>query len=170
MVRGVKTLLYIRGEPGSGKHTVGRLVAAALGWPMLWVHDFDAVYRSVGDHRIPEMTDDLMNAAAKRMMIRGDNFILVRPSRNWISVDEVKREADYRGYRFIVVRLTAPYAILLDRVLSRSNNSATRINSKESLDEYLTARPATDFPGERVIDTADTSAEMVAGRIVELVS
>lgn len=164
----MKTLLYVRGEPGTGKHTVGQMVANYLGWPMLWVHLFDPVYRLVGDHRVPALTDELMTATATHLMSSGRDFLVVRPSRWWGSVSDVRTEAEGRGYRFVLVRLAAEYPTMLSRVLSRSDRSEFRISTKEALDEYLAARPAVELD-ETVIDTTRTGPELVARRVVSLV-
>lgn len=169
----MKTLLYIRGKPGTGKHTVSKIIANYLKWPVLWVHDFDAVYRAIGEHRDPYLTDDLMNAVAKRVMTSGRDFMIVRPSRDWVSVSEVEREAVYREYRMVVVRLTADYGTLQERIAARvvgGDSSPFRVSTKAALDEYLSARPDTDYPGECVIPTDGIGPEIVARRIVELVS
>ncbi len=163
------TCLYIRGVPGSGKHTVGCLLERDLGWPMLWVHLFDPVYATVGEHKAPDLTDRLMAAAADYLIhYKGRDLIVVRPSRQIAGMQRIRDDASAHGYKFIPVRLTAAYPILATRVTRRWTESPFRLTTREALDEYLADRPEEAFPGEFVVETDRMSPEQVAGRIKEL--
>jgi len=164
------TCLYIRGCPGSGKHTTSRILERDLGWPRLWVHHFDAVYRAIGEYKVPELTDALIGAAARHLMRHGRDFLIVRPTRDagtLLGIDTLTRRFQYA---LVPVRLTASYNTLVTRVRRRAcgNESPFRLTTKEALDEYLESRPEQPFEGEHVIDTDELSPEEVAGRIKEL--
>ncbi len=163
--------LYLRGVPGSGKYTVSRILERDLGWPRLWVHHFDAVYRAIGDYKVPWMTDRLMAVVAIELMNRGKDFICVRPARQAVALSYIVQETNRFGHDFIPVRLTASYETLVTRVERRrcGNESPFRLTSKEALDEYLDARPEQPFDGETVIDTDSLTPEQVADRIKVLV-
>lgn len=160
--------LYLRGCPGTGKHTVARILERDLGWPVLWVHQFDAVYTAIGEHRVPDLTDELMGRTADHLMKAGRDFLFVRPSRSSGSVAYTSGIARANGYKFLPVRLTAAYPVLAQRVTRRWHESPFRITTREALDEYLAARPEEEFAGEYVIDTATLTPEQVAGRVKEL--
>lgn len=164
------TCLYLRGCPGSGKHTVARILERDLGWPRLWVHHFDPVYRAIGEYKVPDLTDHLMYVVARHLIRRGRDFLAVRPSRDSGSVASMDGHARLYGYAFVPVRLTASYDTLVTRVRRREkgNESPFRLTTKEALDEYLTARPEQPYPGEFVIDTDRLTPEQVAGKIKEL--
>lgn len=162
------TCLYLRGAPGTGKRTVADLLERDLGWPVLWVHAFDPIYKAIGEYKVPELTDTFMTATASHMMKQGRDIILVRPSRDFESVQRINKAAYWLGCTFVPVRLTASYATLCTRITRRWHDSPFRLTTKEALDEYLNARPESEFPGEHVIDTDKLSPEQVAGRIKEL--
>ncbi len=158
--------LYLRGSPGTGKRTTADILERDLGWPVLWVHQFDAVYTAIGEYKVPRLTDGLIREVCRHLIAKGKSFIVVRPAREANSVR-------YNGsinddFHFVAVRLTAPYPVLAQRVTRRWHESPFRITTREALDEYLSARPEEEFPGEYVIDTAALTPEQVAGRIKEL--
>ncbi len=160
--------LYLRGSPGSGKNVCARILERDLGWPRLWVHHFDAVYRIIGEYKVPDLTDKLIRDVACHLMQRGRDFMVVRPSRQTWGMRGVDEEAKAFDYTFVPVMLTASYNVLLTRVTRRWSESPFRLTTKEALDEYLAARREEAWPGEHVIDTDKLTPEQVAGRIKEL--
>ncbi len=160
--------LYLRGVPGSGKHTVAELLSRDLGWPLVWVHSLDGVYKAVGEHRVPELTDKLMYAVAQYLAGSHRDMIVVRPSRGTHGMRTIHSLAHRSAYKFVPVQLTAAYATLATRVTRRHYESPFRITTRESLDEYLAARQPEAFPGETIIETDDLEPEQVAARIREL--
>lgn len=166
------TVCYLRGAPGTGKNTVARIIERDLGWPRLWVHQLDSVYRVIGNYKVPRLTDTIMRAVANHLCEDGKDFLFVRPSRDSESVYSIRDMVMrfHPGYQFVAVKLTASYQTLVTRVTRRWAESPFRLTTKESLDEYLNARPESDFPGEHVIDTTALTPEQVAGRIKELLA
>lgn len=162
------TCLYLRGAPGTGKNTVARILERDLGWPRLWVHHFDAVYRVIGEHKVPDLTDKLIRCTAAHLMQRKRDFFIVRPSRGTWGMDCVRYEAETHGYKLVNVKLTASYNVLVQRVTRRWHESPFRLTTKEALDEYLGARPEQPYDGEHCIDTDKLTPEQIAGRIKEL--
>ena len=165
------TCLYIRGTPGTGKRTVADILERDLGWPVLWVHHFDAVYKAIGEYRNSKLTTDMMMPAVLHVLNQKRDLIIVRPTRDpWI-IKVIEAECKIlksRQFTFVPVRLTANYATLCTRITRRWHESPFRLTTKEALDEYLAARPESEFPGEHVIDTDKMTPEQVAGRIKEL--
>ncbi len=163
------TVLYLRGVPGTGKHTVARILERDLGWPRLWVHHFDAIYRIIGEHRVPDLTDKLFRDVADYLMQKQRDFIIVRPSRQTRSMESIAEECRKFGYSFLPVRLTASYDTLLTRVTRRWHESDFRVNSKAGLDEYLGDRKEEEFPGEHVVNTDKLTPEDAAAQIRKLI-
>jgi shikimate kinase len=162
-------VLYLRGCPGTGKNTIARILERELGWPRLWVHHWDSLYRVIGDYKVPDLTDRLMRVAANYLMEQKRSLLVVRPSRQIRGMDCVREEGNKFGYTFIPVRLTATYETMLARVESRQNESPFRVNTREGLDEYLNSRKEEEFIGESVIETDKMTAEEVAAKIRELI-
>jgi broad-specificity NMP kinase len=160
--------LYLRGAPGTGKDTVSSLLVRDLGWPRVWVHDFDAIYTAIGQHKVPDLTDKLIRDVASYLIDQKRNLIVVRPSRQTWGMEAIRSRAAFSGYELVVVKLVASYATLVTRVTRRWTESPFRLTTKESLDEYLGARKEEVFPGEIEIDTTSLTPEVVAGRIKEL--
>jgi RNase adaptor protein for sRNA GlmZ degradation len=157
--------LYIRGLPGAGKREVSNLLVRDLGWPRVWVHDFNATYKAIGEYKVPDLTDKLMREVCHHLMGRRADFLAVRPSRQTWGMWSLSKTAAMRGYTFVAVKLTADRSTLVQRVTRRWNDVEFRITTEEALDEYLNARREEDFAGEHVIDTTDLTPEQVAGRV-----
>ena len=162
------TVLYLRGTPGTGKRVTADILERDLGWPVVWVHFFDKVYAAIGSHQVPDLTDKLIRATAGHLMAWGRDFIVVRPSRQAWGMECVKADASARGYKFLPVRLTAAYPVLVQRVTRRWHESPFRVTTREALDEYLAARAEEPFPGEFEVKTDHLTPEQCAGRIKEL--
>lgn len=160
-------VVYLRGEPGAGKRTVAGRLAADLGCPTVWLHDFESVYKAVGFDPDPRLMDAVLQPVAEYLMGKGRDFLFVRPARGVGSVRRVAEAAGRYGHRFIPVRLAATYETLLRRVRSRPP-SPFRIADQPALDKYLAARPLEPYPGEYVIQTDGLTPEEVAGRVKEL--
>ena len=137
-----KQLLYLFGEPGTGKITVARILQERLGWRLFWLHDLDPVCTIVGRYPLPRLMDRISVAVLEELMDAGESIIYVRPSRDRESVAGVLDLAKAAGYGCYPIRLTAPYWTLVERVSSRGS-SKFRIGGEEELDRYLDARPST---------------------------
>lgn len=164
----MRTLLFIRGEPGSGKITTARILERELGWPLVWFHDFDFL-RSMLKSDADAIIGDAVYATLHGMMGRGHNIIYVRPSRTPETVDRVRKLAAYHNYRFLLVGLTASYAELCNRVESRERREY-RIGDRNGLDEYLSRPECYEFEGQVAIDTTGISPMAVAERIKAIVA
>lgn len=161
----MSTLLYIRGEPGSGKITVGRLLEKSLGWPLLWFHDFDFLRNVIDSKEVEDTIGNLVCESLTKLMAAGD-VIYVRPSRTWQTVERVKALAEQHGHRFVLVGLTAKYFELCERVQQRSERH--RITTRDGLDEYLCRPECYEFPGQHEIDTTLLRPADVAEAIKKL--
>ncbi len=159
-----KTLLYLRGEPGSGKITTARILAKDLGWKLFWIHDLDAICQIIGSSKIPRLMDTVTEAVIRELFRKQENFIYVRPSRDRETVAGITFEARSFGYNVVIVNLNAAYDKLVERVTNRSSNGH-RITTKEGLDEYLESRPQVAIHNETAIDTTWMKPEEVAAKI-----
>lgn len=162
----MSTLLYIRGEPGAGKITVGRLLEQSLGWPLLWFHDFDFLRNVIDTREVEDTIGNVVCESLSKLMSTGKSVIYIRPSRTWATVERVKALAEKHGHRFVLVGLTAKYFELCERVQRRDDEH--RITTREGLDEYLSRPECYEFPGQHIIDTTMLKPADVAEAIKNL--
>lgn len=164
-----KHFIYLRGQPATGKITIARILEKELGWKVFWFHELkNAVYDIVKEHRIPRLMDDLTRPILQFLLERGDNLIYVRPSPDKETIESVNSLLqEYPDYDIKVVRLTATYETLLERVKNRKDEY--RISTKEDLDEYVNSRPETPFPGEYSIATDEYTPEEIAKEIIKII-
>lgn len=160
--------LYLRGSPGTGKRTVADILERDWGWPVIWVHAFDAIYKAIGEYKVPDLTDKLIRDVASHLMSRKRDFIIVRPSRTAWGIENIKQAAKWYHCKLIVVTLTADTETLYTRVTRRWHESPFRLTTREALDEYLGERKGEAFDGEHTIDTTNLTPEEVAARVKEL--
>lgn len=192
-----KRLLYLMGEPGTGKITVGRILQKRLGWRLFWLHDLDAVCKIVGRYPLPRLMDAVSLAVLQELMLKGDNIIYVRPSREARTIFKVLDTAHLYGYRETAVRLTATYDELVRRVEARGKlgrhksdnlncplnarppipagcscpSDELRVTTRQGLDDYLQGRkPAEDCERWTNLDTTGLPPERVADKIEEMLS
>lgn len=165
-----RRLLYLFGEPGTGKITVARVLKQRLGWRLFWLHDLDPVCAIVGRYPLPRLMDRISEAVLEELMVGGEDLIYVRPSRDAKTRRGVAALAVRNDYRCIQVQLKAPYETLVERVTMRGRNATDRfrIGSKEELDRYLNARP-TPCSNVFSIDTAGKTPEQVASEVQVLI-
>lgn len=160
-----KQLLYLFGEPGTGKITLARILQQRLGWRLFWLHDLDPVCSIVGRYPIPRLMDRVSAAVLEEMMEQQDSIIYVRPSRDRETVLKVMALAEQNGYTVHPIRLIARRDTLVSRVSNREK-SQHRVSSEYELSRYLDARPATSREvNAAVISTDNLVAEQVADTI-----
>lgn len=164
-------LLYIRGTPGSGKHTVAKLLEQRLGWTLFWQHDLDAICKIVGSHpgdcSLARVMDEVTAPILRHLLSEDRNVIYVRPSRDEQTVWNVRRMLAYE-HNFTLVRLEASYETLVRRVEQRAATDY-RISTTSQLRQYMTDRPMGLIPGEHVIDTDDLTPEQVADEVLRII-
>lgn len=160
-----KNLLYLFGEPGTGKITVARILQQRLGWRLFWLHDLDSVCSIVGRYPLPRLMDRVSAAVLEEMMDQQDSIIYVRPSRDRETVLKVLALAEANGYAVHPIRLIARRDTLVSRVSNREK-SEHRVSSEYELNRYLDARPVTSCEvNAAVLSTDDLTAEQVADTI-----
>lgn len=165
----MSTVLFLRGEPGAGKKTVADTLAADLGWPLVWLHSYDEIFRTLGYVPGPELMDTILQPVAERLMADGRDFLFVRPARSAASVRGVHLAAVARGCRFVVVRLTADRDTLARRVTERPA-SPFRVSTERDLDYQLLSRATEPYPGEHEICTTNETPEYVAWQVKRLLT
>lgn len=164
-----KRLIYLFGDPGTGKITTARILQRRLGWKLFWLHDLDTVCQIVGRYPLPRLMDKISLAVLDELM-DGRDLIYVRPSRDPETRQGVRELAESKGYRIYPVRLWAGYETLVRRVEGRSNGDSFRASSRADLNRYLMSRPSTRLnePGECVINTENMIPEQVADVILQV--
>jgi rfaE bifunctional protein nucleotidyltransferase chain/domain len=170
--------LFLRGCPGSGKITVGRLLQRDLGWSLFWFHDLDRICVALGQHirDVPELTNKIVGDVIEHMLANSKNIIFVRPASDWQSVESVRQQVvQHTKYRFHCVTLTAEYETLAKRVETRdmrARKAGFHIRNREGLDEYLAIRKKSAGPPAiyEEIATDNVSPEQTAATIKSLMA
>jgi hypothetical protein len=159
------TLLYLRGEPGSGKLTIATHLKLLLDWEHVWFHDLYSLPNTdpveIARRVLPGLADHLR---------WGKSLIFSRPSRLATTVECVEVMARHCGYDVFVARLTASRETLLQRVEGRKKLD-WRVSDEAGLDRYLHDGGAEAYLGERVyvndgIEPFDL-AERIADDVME---
>jgi shikimate kinase len=162
--------LILVGLPGSGKSTVGPMLAEALGRPLL---DFDAeitrregmtvpeIFGQQGEGHFRQLEHDLTGelAAAGGMVLapgggwvaRPDNLALLRPPG-----------------RLIYLRITTSVAVQRMGASTTSRPLLNRPNPRAELDRLLSARILAYESADLVVNVDRLDAQQVTQRIVEL--
>jgi cytidylate kinase len=164
----MKTFLYLRGNPATGKITVAKIIQKKLQWKLFWFHDLkNAVFSIVEDHKIPRLMDDITLPVISHLLDKKENIIYVRPSPDSKTVEQVRDQVMKRAdYSFVVVRLEATYHSLIDRVNGRDDKF--RISSQKDLDTYLSEREMVPVEGEIVLDTTNLTSDQVAEKLFKI--
>ena len=164
--------LILVGLPGSGKSTVGPLLADALGLPLL---DFDAeitrregmpipeIFGQTGEGHFREMEHALtLELAAVGGMVlapgggwvtRPDNLTLLRPPG-----------------RLIYLKITTSVAVLRMGASATSRPLLNRPNPKGELDRLLSARIGAYESADLLVNVDHFAPQQVTQRVVELLA
>ena len=162
--------LILVGLPGSGKSTVGALLADALGLPLL---DFDAeitrregmsipeIFGQHGEARFRELEHALtleltelggMVLAPGGGWVRPDNIVLLRPPG-----------------RLIYLKITTSIAVQRMGASSSSRPLLNRPHPKSELDRLLSARILAYESADVVVNVDHVEPHQVTQRIVDLI-
>jgi shikimate kinase len=162
--------LILVGLPGSGKSTVGPLLADQLGRPFL---DFDAeISRRVG-MTVPEIFGqhgeghfrELEHALTLELKECGD--MVVSPGGGWVT-----RPANIEVLRppskLIYLKITTSVAVLRMGASTTSRPLLNRPNPKGELDRLLSARILAYESADLVVNVDHVEPHQVTSRIIEL--
>jgi shikimate kinase len=164
--------LILVGLPGSGKSTVGALLAEALGRPLL---DFDAeitrregmpipdIFGEKGEGHFRELEHGLTTeltefggmvlAPGGGWVTRRENLTLLRPPA-----------------RLIYLKITTSVAVLRMGASTTSRPLLNRPNPKAELDRLLSARIMTYESADLVVNVDHLDPQKVTQRIIELLA
>jgi shikimate kinase/3-dehydroquinate synthase len=165
--------LFLSGPMGSGKSTVGRLVAERLGWPFV---DLDRAIEERAGRSTSEIFRDHGEAAFRTMereLARG-TAALEAPHVCALGGGTVV-DADTRrvlAQAGTIVTLTAPVDELLRRVDGETGRpllDRRGTTRREVLEGLLAARASAYAEAHAVIDTRDASPEQLAERVIAAV-
>ena len=165
---GMKTLIFLRGEPGVGKLTTAKMLKDVLHWRLFHIHDLDPVARMFDGLGQARLLDDLTGAVLNHLFQSGESVIYVRPSRDLMTVERVLGLARFHGYRSLVVRLVASQETLEQRVTWRKDEEErkaggpTRVTTADGLRRYQNGRKLAKIEGELVVCTDAMSPAQVS--------
>jgi cytidylate kinase len=163
-------LVYLYGPPASGKLTVAERLAELSGYRLFHNHLTVNAVRAVFDfgtepfnRLVRQLRLDILEAAA----LAGADVIFTNNSA-WNGPDgraqfaafaeKVRRLTEAGGARTLFVRITAPAAVLEERVASESRRAHGKLLDVEHLREMLAALDQSSlYPDDLVIDTSQVS-------------
>ena len=168
-------VLIITGAPASGKTTVGRQLAVALGLPFLSKDLFkEALFDNLGwqdrdwSRRLGGASTALLYRAAEALLEAGQSVALESNFSTSLSTPEFRGLAERYGCRFVQVVCTAPGPVLVERFDRRARSGVRHPGhtDADSLGELLPRLlaerwDALDLEGPLfTVDTSDGIAEI----------
>ena len=150
MISMSRQLLYLFGEPGTGKITVARILQKRLGWKLFWLHDLDKVCAIVDRYPLPRLMDKISLAVLEELMAEGQDLIYVRPSRDMQTREGVRDLADLNNYVTYSICLGALYDTLVDRIKSSFIRKITKFKRKTQIDRSPDVTDGRGFSVPRV--------------------
>ena len=158
------------GLPGSGKSTVGTLLADALGQPLL---DFDAEITRREGMSIPEIFGqrgeghfrELEHGLTREVAEVGG--MVLAPGGGWVSRTDNLKLLRPPG-RLIYLKVSTAVAVLRMGASTTSRPLLDRPNPKSELDRLLSARILAYEGADMVVNVDQLDPQQVTERIVEL--
>ena len=162
--------LILVGLPGSGKSTVGTLLADALGRPFL---DFDAEITRREGMTVPEIFGqkgegdfrELEHALTRELTEFGD--MVLAPGGGWVARPDNLALLRPPG-RLIYLKISTSVAVLRMGASTTSRPLLNRPNPKAELDRLLSARIHAYESADVVVNVDRVDPHQVTERIVEL--
>ncbi len=161
--------LVLVGLPGSGKSTVGALLAESLGRPLL---DFDAEITRRAGMSIPEIFGEKGEGHFRELEhaltgeLTGLGGMVLAPGGGWVS--RAENLALLRPpARLIYLKITTSVAVQRMGASATSRPLLARPNPKAELDRLLSARILAYESADLVLNVDNVEPQQVAQRIVE---
>ncbi len=159
------TLIILRGYPGSGKTTVGKMLEKdALGKFI----DHNAILNFItsitsNDDGIYAEIHALEKSMTKKLLTDGKNTIVARGFSSQKSIDSYVEIAKETNSRHIVIRLSVATEILEERVQSEERKlDFNPTTSADSLLTWIEQNPLENYDGEYSIDASKELAHVVS--------
>jgi predicted kinase len=151
-------LIIIRGYPGSGKTTIGKLIQKkGIG---IFI-DHNAILTFIAgivgnDDGIYDDIHKLELIMTSKLLKEGESVIVARGFSGSNSIDSYLKLADANHSEAIVIRLEADFAVLKSRVTSpeRKKDFNPTVNS-EALNHWISSNPLEKISGEFIIDASE---------------
>lgn len=177
------TLVYLYGPPASGKLTVAGRLAEQSGYRLFHNHLTVNAIRPVLDFGTEPFLEvlhrlrlDVFAAAA-----RAGIDVIFTNSSAWTGpdgrarfatfADTARRVTEEGGGKVCFVRITAPLAVLTERVVAESRRPHGKLLDPDRLREIVASLDETSLhPDDLVIDTSVTSPEEAARAILQALS
>ena len=161
--------LILVGLPGSGKSTVGAILAESLGRPLL---DFDTEITRREGMTIPELFGqkgeghfrDLEHALTQELVEVGG--MVLAPGGGWVSRPDNLKLLRPPG-RLVYLKITTSIAVLRMGASTTSRPLLNRPNPKAELDRLLSARIMAYQSADVVVNVDQLDPQQVTQRIVE---
>ena len=159
--------IYLVGFMGAGKSTVGRLLAAHIGWSFL---DLDAAIEARHGKKVAELFETQGEASFR--ILEANELLLARRDRQVLALGggaiETNRvrealRSDLSGY---LIFLAAPFDVLVNRCLTQDQGmSRPLLQSRFQLQERFRSRLPHYQKAHLTVATEDESPEDIAALI-----
>lgn len=164
--------IVLIGLPGSGKSTVGRLVAEQLGYRFV---DLDVVIERLAGRTIPEIFAELGESEFRRMELEvtaelaGQRALVIAPGGGWSANPGAQ---ELLGTGAMVVYLKVSPGTSAERLAGSAGQRPLiqGANPRDSIEALLQAREALYERANAAIDTETLTPQEVADRVVQLAS
>lgn len=175
---GPPTLVYLYGPPAVGKLTIATELQAQTGWRLFHNHLTVDAIRAVFDFASAPFTEvvhrvrlDVFETAARNGVdvIFTNNSVWGVPDGRALFVSfaqEARRRVEHAGGRVVFVQLTAPHAVLEQRVGSEPRRERGKLVRADRLRELLAEMdPAPLHADDLVVDTSTLPPHRAAATI-----
>ena len=129
--REFSTNLYLLGMPGSGKSTLGKEVAMALGVPF---HDLDAAIESEAGMNINQIFDQVGEAGFRGIEEKVLKQLTSRPEAKVLALGGgtpcFYQNMEYINQHGVSVFLNVPLEVIVDRLLAQGTESRPLLKNK----------------------------------------
>ncbi len=159
----MQRLIIIRGYPGSGKTTAGKLLEQNGCGTFI---DHNAILNFIAgiigdDEDIQKEIHDLEKAMVRKLLLDKRSVIVARGFSSERRINEYVDIAKHLNVEALVFRLSVPMNLLEKRVENDERKSDFNPTTRpDALHKWVSSNPLEEYPGEIVIDAQNSAQEV----------